>query len=77
MVNAYDSVYPTLTGYANQGLDINTDLTGTAHYQGRANQDADGNYYIEGLNGYMWNDSFMWSDSLTESMSVNVWVDQQ
>ena len=27
--------------------------------------------------GFMWNDSFMWSDALTESMSVNTWVDQQ
>ena len=27
--------------------------------------------------GFMWNDSFMWSDGLTESMSVNVWVEQQ
>ena len=94
-VNAYDAVYVATTGYANQGLDIDADLDGTAHFQGRANRDADGNYYIEGLDGYMWNDgfmwndsfmwsdsymwsdSFMWSDSLTESMSINVWVDQQ
>ena len=49
----------------------------------------DGNYYIEGLSGYMWNDGFMWNDSypfdddyvfssgLTESMSNNRWVDQE
>ena len=83
MVNAYDAVHPTLTGYANQGLDINADLSGSAHFQGRANRDVDGNYYIEGLSGYMWNDGFMWNDSypfdddyvfssgLTESMSNN------
>ena len=89
MVNAYDAVHPTLTGYANQGLDINADLSGSAHFQGRANRDVDGNYYIEGLSGYMWNDGFMWNDSypfdddyvfssgLTESMSNNRWVDQE
>ena len=77
LVNAYDAVYPVLTGYANQGLDIAADLDGTAHYRGRANRDADGNYYLEGVNGFMWNDGFMWSDAMTESMSVNVWVDQQ
>ena len=89
MVNAYDAAYPSRTGYANQGLDIDADLNGTAHFQGRANQDAEGNYYIEGLDGYMWNDGFMWndgymwndgfmwSDSLTESAAVNVWVDQE
>ena len=56
MVHAYDVVYPTLTGYANQGLNVDADLDGTAHYRGRANRDADGNYYLEGLNGFMWND---------------------
>ena len=35
-------------------------------------QDADGNHYIEALDGSMWN-----GKGLTGSMSVNVWADQQ
>ena len=83
IVNAYDAAYPSRTGYANHGLDIDADLNGTAHFQGRANQDAEGNYYIEGLDGYMWNDGFMWNDgymwndSLSEPAAVNVWVNQE
>ena len=47
------------------------DIEGTMHFGGRARGDADGNYYLEGLDGFMWN------DSLSESMSINTWVDQQ
>ena len=77
LVDAYAAVHPTVTGFANQGLDIAADLEGRAHFRGRANRDADGNYYLEGLSGFMWNDGFMWSESLTESMSINTWVDPQ
>jgi len=77
LVDAYAAVHPMLTGFANQGLDLAADLAGSAHYQGRANRDADGNYYLEGVDGFMWNDGFMWSDAMTESMSINTWVDQQ
>ena len=47
------------------------DIEGTTHYRGRANRDANSNYYIEGLDGFMWN------DSLGETMSTNTWVGQQ
>ena len=77
LVDAYAAVRPTVTGFANQGLDIEADLSGQAHFRGRANRDADGNYYLEGLDGFMWNDGFMWSDGLSETMSINVWVGQQ
>ncbi|MEE2636531.1 MAG: hypothetical protein VYE68_04770 [Acidobacteriota bacterium] len=44
---------------------------------GHANRDAQGYYYLEGLDGFMWNDGFMWSDTLSEPTSTNVWVGQQ
>ena len=50
---------------------VAADIEGKMHFRGRANQDADGNYYLEGLDG------FMWSDGLTETMSINTWVGQQ
>ena len=53
------------------------DAEGVQHYRGRANRDANGNYYIEGLDGFMWSDAFMWSDGLTETMSINSWVEQE
>jgi hypothetical protein len=53
------------------------DIEGTTHYRGRANRDANSNYYIEGLDGFMWSDGFMWNDSLGETMSINTWVRQQ
>jgi subtilisin family serine protease len=77
LVDAWRAVFPQVEGSANQGLDLAADLEGTTHYRGRANRDADGNYYIEGLDGFMWNDGFMWSDSLSETMSINTWVGQQ
>ena len=38
LVNAYDAVYSTISGCANNGLDVDADLAGTAHFGGRANQ---------------------------------------
>ena len=40
-VNAYDAVYNTASGCANQGLDLAADLDGTAHFGGPAMQDKD------------------------------------
>lgn len=71
LVDAWRAVLPQVEGAANQGLDLAADIEGTAHYRGRASRDADGNYYVEGLDGFMWN------DSLGETMSINTWVDQQ
>ncbi len=31
---------------SNQGLDIDADLNGTAHFGGPANQDENGNFYV-------------------------------
>jgi hypothetical protein len=39
-------VYSTASGCANRGLDVALDLAGVKHFGGRANQDADGNFYI-------------------------------
>ncbi|MDA1092543.1 MAG: S8 family peptidase [Acidobacteria bacterium] len=77
LVDAWRAVFPQVEGEANQGLDLAADIAGTQHYRGRANRDAEGNYYIEGLDGFMWNNGFMWNDGLTETMSINTWVDQQ
>ncbi|WP_129645305.1 S8 family peptidase [Peristeroidobacter agariperforans] len=46
LVNAQDALYSTKTNCANQGLNVAADLAGIQHYGGRANQDADGNFYI-------------------------------
>lgn len=63
LVDAYEAVYGTASGCANQGLDIDRDLAGTAHYGGPANRDANGKYYLMGLkgDGYVWNGSYLWS----------------
>ena len=65
------AMFPQVESAANQGLDLAADIEGTTHYRGRANRDANSNYYIEGLDGFMWN------DSLGETMSTNTWVGQQ
>lgn len=46
MVDAQNAVYSTASGCANRGLDVALDLAGVKHFGGRANQDADGNFYI-------------------------------
>ena len=80
LVDAWRAVFPDLTGVANRGLDLAADLDGRMHFGGRATKYAAANYYLEGLDGVLWNDSvmwhdgFTWSDSLTEPMWVNDWV---
>jgi hypothetical protein len=27
--------------------------------------------------GYLWSDAYLWSDGLTDTMSINVWVDPE
>ena len=52
LVNAWDSVYSTASGCANQGLNVAADLLGWQHYGGRANYDpATGEYYIMATTG--------------------------
>src|SRR6266850_5466396 len=46
LVDAHDAVYGNATNCANQGLNVALDLAGLQHYGGRANRDANGNYYI-------------------------------
>ena len=48
VVNAYDAVYDSEAGCANNGLNIGLDLAGVEHYGGLANRDENGNYYIMG-----------------------------
>jgi subtilisin family serine protease len=68
VVNAYDAVHGSNYDCANRGLDVNADLAGAKHFGGRANEDANGNYYIMGLEGYLWTDrgvgadGFLWTD---------------
>ena len=58
LADAYAAVHSESTGCANQGLDVSKDLAGIEHYSGRARQDENGNYTIEGLDGFLWNDAF-------------------
>ena len=51
VVNAYDAVFANASGCANNGVDIAADLAGTQHFQGGANRDANGNYYLTTLQG--------------------------
>jgi subtilisin family serine protease len=74
VVNAYDAVYGTDLTCANRGLDIAQDLAGVTHFGGRANRDECGAYYIEGLDGYIWNDGYVWSDGFIWSDAF-IWND--
>ena len=51
LVNALAAVSNGETNCANRGLDIARDLAGTAHYEGPANQDAKGKFYLVDENG--------------------------
>lgn len=67
---------------ANRGLDVRADLNGTAHFSGLANQDADGNYYLMSVDGFLWSNSYEFENgefvsSSASTASVNTWVDQE
>lgn len=70
VVNAADALTSTASDCANQGVNINKDLTDESHYYGPANIDADGSFFIEGLGDeYRWNVSksldgngFIWTN---------------
>jgi serine protease AprX len=71
-VNAYKAVYGNLIGTANQGLDINADLSGTQHFVGFTQWDSDTNqFYLTDPNGqpigegYAWGGGVAWSESYT------------
>ena len=80
LVHANRAVNRVRSGCVNQGLDIDADVAGTRHFGGRANQDADGNYYLMGLEGYLWTDStlatggYVWTDAYTWTDGY-VWTD--
>ncbi len=61
LVNAYAAVFGTTYDCANRGLDVSAEFLGT-HFGGRANQDANGDYYLMGLEGYLWRDGYLWSN---------------
>ncbi len=62
LINATDAIANNKTGCVNIGMDINKDIAGTEHYYGRAMRDEDGNYYISGLDGFLWNGGFLWNE---------------
>jgi subtilisin family serine protease len=62
LVDVYDAVHSSESGCANQGLDIDADLAGIEHYGGGANMDEAGNYYIEGVDGYLWGGGYIWGN---------------
>ncbi len=74
MINAYDAVYNWNYHCANRGLDIAKDLSGEQHYGGRANQAADGSYYLMGLDGYTWTDDYSQTDGYIWTDGF-VWTD--
>ncbi len=82
MVSAVDAADSTASHCANQGLDIDNDLRGRAHYGGPANVDEEGNFYLEDPDGnriaddelswngsYAWNGGYLWSDGRLWSRS--------
>ncbi len=80
MVNAKDAVYAWNYGCANQGLDVAADRAGTKHFGGRANQDANGEYYLMGLDGYGWTDTgvgengYIWTEGYAWTEGY-IWTD--
>ena len=84
LINALAAVNSTAVGCANRGLDLASDLNGTAHFGGPANVDANGNYVVMDLegtswgntldaDGYTWSSGFTWSKGYTWSRSLSWW----
>jgi serine protease AprX len=65
-ISAVSAVRSTESGCANQGLDVNADLAGTAHFGGAANLDASGNYFLmnDQSPGTVWNGSSAYSQGM-------------
>ena len=49
---------------ANQGLDIDADLSESEHFTGRTRLAEDGSYYLEGMDGFVRNEGFVWNERL-------------
>jgi serine protease AprX len=71
-VNAYQAVYGSYTGAANQGLNIAADLSGSQHFSGLTRWDADSReYYLVDRNeqplgdNYAWGGGVAWSEAYT------------
>jgi serine protease AprX len=120
LISAAGAASSTALGCANVGLNLAADLAGEQHFGGRARQQADGTFTVEGINadgtawdgqmqaaggiflqgdpwtdvivglqgdpwtdtvawqgGYPWDVDRLWSAGLSETMSINVWVQQQ
>jgi subtilisin family serine protease len=119
LISVPAAVASTNAGCANVGLNVSADIEGTQHFGGRARQQTEGAFVIDGLvidgsawggqlqqgggvflqgdpwtdvlqglQGDPWTDTFMWpggypwenhtwSTALGETMSINVWVQQQ
>jgi len=60
MVDAKAAVYGTATNCANQGLNLAADLNGTAHFQGRTTQNADGTFQVTDPSGFLWDKGYLW-----------------
>jgi hypothetical protein len=81
LINVWDALEVEINDCANTGMDIAADLSGDKHFAGSARQDEDGNYYIEGLDGFIWSDDslysegFIWSDDSLFSEGF-IWSDK-
>jgi len=79
VVDAYAAVSNQNVDCANNGLHIDNDIDGFQHFGGRANQDADGNYYLMGdidtrESGYVWSNGYLWTDGTAWSNGY-LWTD--
>jgi serine protease AprX len=77
LINPINAIASSAENCANQGLDINADLAGTAHFGGPANQDAAGNFYVMDLNGSTYGtplagDGYNWSKNWAPASTL-VW----
>ncbi len=74
LIDAYAAAQDSRTGCANVGMDISADLAGTAHYQGNAKQDAQGNFYLVDENGDSLSDAYTWTGGWLYATS-NGWAE--
>ena len=67
VIDVHAASLSTHTGCANRGLDIDDDITGQSHFLGPVRQTDEGDFYLEGTDGFLWNvsdaspDGFLWN----------------
>lgn len=77
-MNSVDALDSTARDCADEGLDINADLAGTAHFGGPANQGAAGHYYVMDMEGSTWGEpvegeGYTWSKGYAWGRTLPWW----